>query len=187
PNAGATDSCVTGVSGTCQLFTGPTALTSNTAGTDTVTALLDTDFDGDFPPDADADGEPSATATITWVAGAVHSLLLEPGGEFTGSRNPNGDSQTRTNYPPSTGGGSTSSNSEGADIVYAVVTAISGITSDGAEVDWGASTLTVTPNYTQADVAKTVGDNSTYTVVSKNGLGVANTNCTSADIYENWT
>ncbi len=272
PDAGATDNCTTaGVNGTCDLFTGPTALKSPTAGTDSITALLDTDLDVDTVPDSDGDGaaEPTATATITWVPGPVRSLLLEPGGEdscfFGGASNPNGACQTYTNYPPGgsgstngrrsavtnhignselftvgaydltgnpvpglgitftdyfgsptamggscspyNGSGSTitgctvktatgttnangkatytvTSSVEGADTVYATVTSASGITSDGAEVDWGTSVLTVTPNYTNADVARATGANSTYTVVATTALGAANTNCASADIHE---
>src|SRR5438270_661169 len=67
PNQGATDSCVTGVDGTCQLYAGGTALTSNTSGTDTVSALPDTDFDGDTVPDSDSDVSPEPTATLTWA------------------------------------------------------------------------------------------------------------------------
>lgn len=72
---------------------------------------------------------------------------------------------------------------EGADTLWATLTSSSAITSDGAQVQWGTSTLTVTPDYTQADVQKLVGQASTYTVVAKTGAGAANTNCGQIDAH----
>jgi hypothetical protein len=103
--ADATQTCVTATDGTCTL----TFTNSGTAGTDNISALVDTDHDNDTAgtdPDGDAggsSGEPTATATVTWNAAAPVSVLLEPGGTFL--TNPNNSTETNTNYP---GGGSTS-------------------------------------------------------------------------------
>ena len=65
----ANDQCVTGPDGRCAVsYTGPTA-----PGADTITAFADTDGNGLH----DA-GEPSGSATKTWVAGAPATVVLAP-------------------------------------------------------------------------------------------------------------